>query len=173
MDPFTIMMLASTAISAGGQLLAGKQAKDAAQLNAYNLETERTVSKAEALQRHNDRLEQYRANLSSNIASFAAMGRDVGSDRSVAAFLERQKQIASSDTTRSDFMGMMESMKLTSQAAAVRAEGRAQQQSAIIGAFTTLGQGLYQYSQVRAPSASNTSSSLAPTTSLRPRARPF
>lgn len=149
MDPFTIMMLASTAASAGGQLIAGRAAKDAAELNAYNIKSQRIVGEAEAIQRHNDRLEQYRSNLSANIASFAAKGRDVGQDRSVAAFLERQKEVAASDTTRSDFMGMMESLKASSEAAAVRSEGRAQQTSAIIGAFTTLAGGLHKYQQTR------------------------
>lgn len=149
MDPFTIMMLASTAASAGGQLIAGRAAKDAAELNAYNIKSQRIVGEAEAIQRHNDRLEQYRSNLSANIASFAAKGRDVGQDRSVAAFLERQKEVAASDTTRSDFMGMMESLKASSEAAAVRSEGRAQQTSSIIGAFTTLAGGLHKYQQTK------------------------
>lgn len=149
MDPFSIMMLVSAGVSAGGQVMAGRSAKDAAELNAYNIETQKLVGETEAIQRHNDRLEQYRSNLSANIASFAAKGRDVGQDRSVAAFLERQKEIASSDTTRSDFMGMMESLKASSEAAAVRSEGRAQQTSAMIGAFTTLVGGLYKYQQTR------------------------
>lgn len=149
MDPFSIMMLVSAGVSAGGQLMAGKAAKDAAMMNAYNIETERTVGQAEAIQRHNDRLEQYRSNLSANIASFAAKGRDVGQDRSVGAFLEKQKQIAASDTTRSDFMGFMESLKATSEAATVRAEGRAAQTASYIEAFTTLAGGLHKYNQTR------------------------
>ena len=173
MDPFTLIALASTAASAGGQIIAGKAQKDAAMLNAYNLETERTVSETEALQRHNDRLEQYRSNLSANIASFAAMGRDVSQDRSVSAFLERQKEIASSDTARSDFMGMMESMKLTNQAAAVRSEGKAAMTAAYIGAFTTLGQGIYNVRETMSPSKqAKPSGNSAPTKSLRPRLRP-
>ena len=142
-------MLLATAVSAAGQLAAGAGARQSAQLNAYNIETERELSKTEAINRHNDRLEQYRSNLSSNIASFAAMGRDVGADRSVGAFLEKQKKVATSDTARSDFMGAMEAMKLTSQAAATRTEGRAQQASAAIGAFTTVLGGLHRYQQTK------------------------
>lgn len=149
MDPFSIMMLVSAGVSAGGQLMAGKAAKDAAMMNAYKIETQRTIGEAEAIQRHNDRLEQYRSNLSANIASFAAKGRDVGQDRSVGAFLEKQKQIAADDTTRSDFMGFIESLKATSEAATVRSEGRAAQTASYIEAFTTLAGGLHKYNQTR------------------------
>lgn len=146
---FPLLMLASTAVNAAGQMAAGAAAKKAADLNAFNIETDRVRSQTEALQRHNDRLELYRSNLSANIAAFSAQGRDVGGDRSVAAFLERQKQIASDDTKRSDFMGAAQAAKMQQQATATRIEGRAQQQAATIGAFTSLASGLYSYNQVK------------------------
>jgi len=156
-------VLGSSALSAFGQLSAGRSAKFQSevnafgtQVNAYNLETERELSRTEALQRHNDRLELYRSNLSANVAAFAAKGRDVGADRSIAAFLEEQKRIATSDTARSDFMAQVQGAKLESQAigeraqaASLQAQGRAQQQSAVIGAFTTLAGGMYRYNQVK------------------------
>lgn len=148
MDPFTIAMLASSAVGAAGQLAAGQAQRRAADLNAFNIETDRVRSQAEALQRHNDRLEQYRSNLSANIASFSAAGRDI-SDRSVKAFLEKQKQIAADDTKRSDFMGFAEAARLRQEATATRIEGRAQQQAATIGAFTTLASGLSDYYRTR------------------------
>lgn len=146
---FPLLMLASTAVSAAGQIAAGNAARKAGELNAYNIETDRVRSKAEALMRHNDRLEQYRSNLSANLAAFAAQGRDIGGDRSVAAFLERQKQIATDDTRRSDFMGAAQAAKMMQQATAERIEGRARQQAATIGAFTSLASGLYNYSLIK------------------------
>ena len=144
-----LFMLASTAVSAAGQIAAGNAARKAGELNAYNIETDRVRSKTEALMRHNDRLELYRSNLSANLATFAAQGRDIGGDRSVAAFLERQKQIATDDTRRSDFMGAAEAAKLMQQATTERVEGRARQQAATIGAFTSLASGLYNYSLIK------------------------
>jgi uncharacterized protein (DUF885 family) len=165
-----MLLLASSIVSSGGKLMSGIASKNAAQLNAFNIETEKAAGEAEALQRHNDRLDLYRSNLSANIASFAAQGRDVGADRSVSAFLERQQDIATDDTARSDFMGMMEARKRASQAAAVRAEGRAAMTSAVIEAFTTMAGGLYEYNQVKSPTSSPTrvtvgGSELAPRTS--------
>jgi len=164
-----MLLLASTIVSSGGKLMSGIASKNAAQLNAFNIETEKAAGEAEALQRHNDRLDLYRSNLSANIASFAAQGRDVGADRSVSAFLQRQQDIATDDTTRSDFMGMMEARKRASQAAAVRAEGRAAMTSAVIEAFTTMAGGLHEYNQVKLPSAPQQSGSV--TSSIRPVSR--
>ena len=144
-----VWQLISAGISAMGQMAAGQAAKEAADLDAFNIETQRELSKAEALQRHNDRLEQYRYNTKANIAAFAASGRDIGGDRSVGAFLERQKEIATQDTKRSDFMGAMEAMKLQQQATATRVEGRARKQAAMIGAFSTMAQGFADYQSTK------------------------
>jgi hypothetical protein len=165
-----MMMLASTAVSAIGQLAGGAGAKATAELNAFNIETDKTLGEAEAIQRSNDRLELYRTNLSANIASFAAQGRDVGSDRSVKAFLDRQKELAGRDVARSDFMGAMQAMNAQRQAYATRTEGRAQQASAVIGAFTTMAGGIYRYGDL---GGTPTATSSAPMTSPRPTPRPW
>lgn len=140
-----MFQLIGALVSAAGQAAAGRAAKEAADLDAFNIETQKVMSKAEAIQRHNDRLEQYRYNTKANIAAFSATGRDVGSDRSVSAFLERQKEVATQDTARSDLMGWFEGMKLQQQATATRIEGRARQQAAMIGAFTTMAKGIADY----------------------------
>jgi len=150
MDPITMMLLAS-GVQAGSSILGGIGAKKAADLNAFSLETERKLGEAEALQRSNDRMELYRSNLSANIASFAAQGRDIGADRSVSAFLNKQREIAVSDTARSDFMSMMQSMQLTQKAAAVRTEGRASLVAGFTDAFTTMAGAQNKYSQTKTP----------------------
>lgn len=171
MDPVT-MLLVSTAISGGAQVAGGFGARATAEFNAwqaefagrleeFNIETERKLSMAEASQRHNDRLEIYRDNLSANIAAFSGSGRDIGGqDRTVAAFLERQKEVAAKDVTKSDFMAQIQSQRLQAagisaryggqqRAAAIRAEGKAAQISSVIGAMTTVAGGLYQYNMIR------------------------
>lgn len=171
--PFPFLFAAATAISAGAQVAGGIgaartatfnawQAEFAGRLDAFNIETERKLSMAEASQRHNDRLQLYRENLSSNIAAFAASGRDIGGqDRSVAAFLERQKEVAAGDTQRSDFMAQITSQKMQAEAmsakaggaqraAAIRAEGNAQAIASMVGAFTTIAGGIHQYNLIRA-----------------------
>lgn len=148
---FPMLMLAAAGIQAGGSILGGIGAKKSADLNAFNIGTEKKLSQAEAAQRNNDRMELYRSNLSANIASFAAQGRDIGADRSVSAFLDRQKEIAVSDTERSDFMAMMEGLKLDAQAAATRQEGRAAMAAGFVDGFTTMAGGLHKYGRVEVP----------------------
>lgn len=166
MDPITIAMLGSTAFSAFGQLLSGGAQKEAAELDAFNIETDRELGKAQAIANSNNRLEVYRQNMSTNIASFAASGRDIGADRSVSAFMQRQKEIVGKDLESNATMALMEANKATAQANAVRAEGRAAKQSATIGALTSIASGAFQYYDVK-------TASLAPTTSLRPKIRPY
>ncbi len=149
-DPLTLTLLAaSTGLQIFGQISAGKAAEEAAKLDAFNIDTQKSLSKTEALQRHNDRLAQYKFNTKANIAAFYAAGRDVGSDKSVAAFLNRQKEIASQDAARSDLMGYFEQMKLAQQAATTRIEGRSRRQAANISALTSLVKGGSQYNDLR------------------------
>jgi hypothetical protein len=168
---FPALFMLSTALSAGGQLMSAMGAKktsevNAAQtefggrLNAFNIETEREVAQAQALQAHTDRVEAYNMNLSANIAQFIAQGRDVGGDRSVEAFLRKQQQTAGEDISRADIMAQLTQNKLTGdaiaaraegvqRAASIRAQGRAQAMSATIGAFTTIIGGIHKYNQIR------------------------
>ena len=149
------LMLASSLISAGGSLLGGIGAKKSAELDAYNIETQRILSEAEAKNRSNQRMDEYRFNLSANIASFAAAGRDIGGmDRSVKAFLDRQKEVAFTDVARSEFMSEQESARMRAEA-----EGKARLASAAIGAFTTIAGGLYDYNQIRVGSGGSTGGS--------------
>jgi hypothetical protein len=166
------LFLASSLISAGASVVGGISANRTAKFNAwqsefagrlegFNIETERKLAMAEAAQNHNDRLELYRENLSANIATFSAAGRDIGgADRTVAAFLTRQQEVAAGDTSRSDFMAQIVSQKMQAEAlsakaggaqraAAIRAEGKAAAISGMIGAFTTTAGGLYNYNLIK------------------------
>lgn len=163
------LMIASTVFSVFGQLSAGQAAKEAAELDAFGIETDRELGKAQAIENANTRLEVYKSNMSTNIASFAASGRDVGADRSVSAFMERQKEIVGKDLKSNATMALIVANKATAQASAVRAEGRAAKQSATIGALTSIASGAFQYYDVKTAATS----SLAPNTSLRPKMRPY
>ena len=144
MDPFTVLAFGSKVVQAGAMASAGRAAKQGAELDAFNTETEKKRSNVSALQRHNDRLELYRNNLSANLASFR--GRD---DSSVKAFLDKQREVALEDTSRSDLMGMFEQAKLQQQATTIRVEGRARQKAANIKAFTTLMSGMMEFQETR------------------------
>tara|TARA_B110000503_G_scaffold23373_1_gene36493 strand:- start:10162 stop:10653 length:492 start_codon:yes stop_codon:yes gene_type:complete len=147
-----IAQLGLTAFGAMNQMQVGNDEKTTADLNAYNLETDKRRGDIEARQRHNDRLDTYRSNLSTNIAAFYAMrGDDVSNDPSVKAFLKRNRETATRDNARSDFMGAAEGMKAMQAARSTRQEGRARQSAAYVNAFTSLGSGLTSYYKTRVP----------------------
>lgn len=192
MFPFFTLLSAASQF-AGGIGAAKTAAFDSFQvefkgrLDGFNIETERVLYLAEASQRSRDRLELYRQNLSSNIASFAAAGRDVGGqDRSVANFLNQQKEIAGEDVTRVATMADLNSRKMQAEslsataegvqrAAAIRAQGEAQAMASFIGGFSTIAGGLYKYNQIAIPSMSANravSSSLPQRAFLPPPSRP-
>jgi len=143
------LQLLTMTLQAKSQLDEGKRAKNVANLNSYKLGTEKKMSEVESQQRHNDRLEQYKSNLSSNIAAFAATGRELGDFKtpgkgtnSVSAFLNRQRDVATDDTARSDIIGRAQSLKYNQQMFAVRAEGQASLVASRYRAFTSVASGL-------------------------------
>lgn len=149
MDPITMALIGSTAMSAFGQIAAGKARQETSKLNAFNVETDEIRNKIQTLQNSRNRREQYIANSSTNNTMFSAMGRDIGSDRSVEAFLKKQKETIGEDLYNIAYMGEAKSAKLKQQATAERIEGRAAMQSATIGALTTLASGYYEYETIK------------------------
>lgn len=159
MNPLTLATLAGPAAAplalgmavVGGiaQVFGGISAKKQAELDAFNVQTQGVMARAEAKERSNARAEQWRTNESQNIALFSAMGRDVSNSQSVSAFLEKQKETAAKDISTSDFMGYMEQMKMRQEAGRLRTEGRAAQTAGWIGGLTSITTGLSDFSEVR------------------------
>jgi len=150
MDPITASLLAgSTFLSAYGTVTAGKAAKRAGELNAYNIETERELNKAQAAQIANARMEEYRSATSSNQAAFAAMGRDIGSDTSVRAFMEKQAETIGTDLRRAQRQTDIESIQAAQRAGAERSQGRDAYRASLLQATQTLASGAYKYQRAK------------------------
>lgn len=150
MDPITAaLMLGSAAVSAYGQVQSGRASQKASELNAYNIETENKLNQAQATQMANVRMAEYRSATSTNEAAFAAMGRDIGSDTSVRAFLEKQRDIVGGDIGRAQSQTEIESMQSRSRAGAEISAGRDAYRSSLLQATATLGSAGYKYSQAR------------------------
>lgn len=150
MDPITAsIMLGSTAVSVFGQLLGGKAQQETAELNAFNIETETELGKAQARQMANARMDEYDQATSSNIALFAAAGRDIGEDRSVKAFLDKQKEIVGTDIGRMQTQSQLEATRGMQQAAAERTSGRAARTASLFAAAQTAGSGLTKYQMAK------------------------
>jgi hypothetical protein len=173
MDPFTIAFIVTSVVSAGASIAGGIGQKKAAELNAFNMETQRVQNDAIAAQRSNDRYEQFKFAESANRALMTgAMGRDLGgADRSVAAFLKRNRETAFQDLDRIETQRQMDALNYQMQAASERRRGRDAMVSGVVDAFTSSTSAMMRYDQIRMPSSSS-GSGLAPSSSMRPMMRP-
>tara|TARA_R100000541_G_C1878454_1_gene81971 strand:- start:456 stop:902 length:447 start_codon:yes stop_codon:yes gene_type:complete len=148
MEPMTMIMLATSAVSAGGQILGGIGEKKSADLNAFNIETDKKLNKVQAMQESEARRAAYDLATASNIAAFAAMGR-AQSDNSVQAFLKRQKEVFGEDIGRAQMQTAIESRKSDIAASTERRRGRNTLLASTISAAGTIGQGVMDYDRVR------------------------
>jgi len=95
------LLVAAAAINVGDQILGGIEAKKESELNAFNIQTDKKLNKAQAMQQSEARRAEYDVATASNIAAFAAMGR-AQSDSSVKAFLKRQKELFGKEIGRTE-----------------------------------------------------------------------
>ena len=65
------IVAATAAVSAGGQILGGIGEKKSADLNAFNIETDKKLNKVQAMQESEARRADYDLATASNIAAFA------------------------------------------------------------------------------------------------------
>lgn len=169
----SILSVGFSFLSAAAQMQAGRRAQRAAETNAYNMETDRVLNKAAAVDAANRRYEQFRFAESANKALISASGRDIGgADRSVEAFLRRNRETAFEDISAIANQEVMESYKIMQQAYSERMRGRDAMQAARVGAFTTIASALLNYQSTLAPSGAGGGSNLAPRTSPTPTMNP-
>jgi len=132
-------------ISGFGTIMAGAARNDQAQMDAFNTQTEREQGEVLALQQAATRRYEYDLATEANVAMFYASGRDVGSDRSVEAFLAKQKEIAATDLSRIDYQRQTESSARTREAMALRRKGRNARRASLYQAAGTMAQGISDY----------------------------
>ena len=146
---FEILAIASSVLSASASIARGKEIRSQKEAEAAQLEQERRQTKINAMQKHNDRLEELDNAEDINESLFAFMNRD--DDRSIRAFKENQTKIASSDVRRIDTQGLYRSEQLRLQAASARRAGSfAEQMGYLNGAVTLLGGGM-DYMKYKSP----------------------
>jgi len=143
------ILLVSTIASVGGMVLGGIGAKQEADLTAFNIETEKRQNQVSAMQQARARRDEYDLATSSNIAAFSAAGRDITTDRSVQAFLEKQKEVAAQDIGRIATQTNVEDLRSDMMAMAARRQGRNALYASLFNAVGTVGEGLYRAEQVR------------------------
>jgi len=135
-------------ISGFGTIMAGAARNDQAQMDAFNTETERAEGEVLAMQQAAARRYEYDIATQTNVAMFSASGRDIGSDRSVEAFFEKQKEIAAQDLSRIAENRQAEASARTREAAAYRVAGKNARRASLLKAGGDFAQGLSDNAKV-------------------------
>jgi len=150
---FPALFIASSIVSTVGGFAGAQGQAASAELNAFNIETQKVRNEGLAIQRANDRYRQFKLAESANRALLSgAMGRDIGgADRSVAAFLQRNRETAYRDLDRMESQKEMESLNYEIQAASERRRAGDIRASGFVNAFTSVTSTLMRYEQIRMP----------------------
>lgn len=145
----TTMLIGSTILQSVGSILGGIGAKKESELNAYRMKTDMILNEVRASQMARQRLDEYRQATSANIAAFSAAGRDVGSDRSVKAFLEKQKEVAMTDVGRIGVQAELDRLQSQQAMATERRRGRTALATSLISAASSFGEGMYRVQDIK------------------------
>jgi hypothetical protein len=145
----TSLLIGSTILQAGGAILGGIGAKKESELNAYRMKTDMILNEVRASQMASARLEEYRQATSANIAAFSAAGRDIGSDRSVKAFLDKQREVAMTDVGRIGTQTELDRLQSQQAMATERRAGRTALATSLISAVSIGAEGAYRYQDIK------------------------
>lgn len=137
------------AIAAAGQIQAGKAEKQEANLNAFNIETDKKLNKVAADQMALERKKEFDFAMSANIAQLAATGRDVGSSMTIKAFLQSQKETAYTDISRIQTQNHWAGLQKDMQRLAEGRRGRNAKTASLYRATATLANGWESYSSAK------------------------
>ena len=140
---------AGQAISALGSILGGIGRQQEAQLNAFNMDTEKVLNDAQAIEVVNARRREYDLATESNIATFYK-GGDASASRSVEAFLKASKEIFADDASSVANQTFRENLKLEMAKQTEKRRGRNALIASFFDAASTAAEGYVGYKRVKA-----------------------
>ena len=106
-------MVAGAVVSAYGAMQAGKARAAEARAQAAQLEEQKKDAVVQTMQEHNIRMANFVTMQGINDSLGGIMGRDIGSDRSLAAIRERAKKEFETETSRQRLQFMSEQSQRT------------------------------------------------------------
>jgi hypothetical protein len=152
-------IVASTVITASGQIKQGKDALAQAERDKKQYDLDAQLSEVETKQLSNKRIADYQDATSSNEAWFSYLGRDIQEDRSVNAFFKKQEQIAVEDVVRNELQGRFSATRIRNVGADVLTAGYNARTAGYINAAATVFGSVSSISKTRAPTTTNSVSS--------------
>ena len=167
MEPSTMMMLGNVAkgIFTIGQ---GIAAKKQAELDAFNIGTEKVLAKAAALMDTRRRDEALREAMAANLNFFGGvLNREITAD--LEASMAKDADIAGEDMDNIEFMNRLNQMKFNQEIEATKTKGRQTLLASIVEGGTAIVSGYADYKDVQAPQVRTVPRTYQ---SVRPRLRP-
>ena len=110
------LAIGSAFVTAKGYDEASRAARMEGALTARNIKTQAKIRRLQALQEHNDIMQNLQAFKNANAAIAGVSGRDMGSDRSYKAILEKAKKDNQTLAQRSNYQNLAEQSKYSQQA---------------------------------------------------------
>jgi len=164
MEPATMMAIGSGLMGFLGQREQGRQQAVQAQQQARQMEIDRKIAEAQALEMQNQRISDYNYAKATNNAQFSfQLGG--GESSSLAAFERYQRETMSSDITTSQRQAFIEGSGRSVSAMLERSRGSNAAYAGRINSMTSLFDMGSKLAKIYKPAPS---SKLAPTTSIRP-----
>lgn len=143
------LQLIATGLSVFSSISGGRSARNQAAFEQKQLEFQAKQDEVVSIQRINQRNEVFAANEAINRATFfSGLNRDP-SDRSVKAFMKKQKEIAGKDVGQIEAQTFIQASQTRLASAAAGARGRSAFQASLLGAGSAVASGLFRYEEYR------------------------
>ena len=149
MSFFQVAQVVGMGLKFASAMDAGRASKTAGAQRKYEQDLQIAQNKIQARDNANKREVQFQTAQASNIAMFSFMGRDVGDDRSYAAFLRRQQEIKAQDISALGFTATAQQAQMAAQGQASLVEGQIKAKQYEMAGLTGIATGLYQYDLTR------------------------
>jgi hypothetical protein len=145
------LQLFGSAVSAMGSIQAGQAEKKRQAAISQQYEQNAKMEKLRALQEHNKRIQNLNAFQSAaNVAR--AFNNRAASDRSFQAIQKASVKETSEDIRRARLQSLSSQERMKFAAADAKFSGSMAAQQGMMSAFSTIGSGIYRYSQITPPS---------------------
>ena len=165
MEPST-MMAVSQGVSAIFGIFQGIGAQKQAELDAFNIGTEKQMARASAMQQTRYRDDQLREALAaSNNFFMAQASREITAD--IEAFERKERNISGEDISNIELMDFLNQSKMTMEQAQVRRKGRETLLASIVRAGGQLASAYDTYKDVAPPQRTVPRRSYSPRPRLR------
>jgi len=171
MEPTTMFLIAG-AVQGGLGIFQGLGARAESELDAFNLGTEKSLARTEAMQQTRFRDDSLREALAASDSFFLGVaGREETAD--IRAMREFEIEKSGDDISNIELMSRMNSLKYDQEIMGVKRKGRESLLASVITAATDVGMAYASYKDVRADKLMTPQSQWTKgrATSIRPRLR--